>query len=124
MADKHHIIIAMGLGPKSGAPPPPSIRDRLMPPPSSSTIPDSAPRLSLEANQKASREAAGFIPMEQACGACTNFTKETGECAKVEGAFRCCDVCTEYFQAANQAGTTGEPDADNLMGATSGTVNS
>jgi hypothetical protein len=56
------------------------------------------------AGAKASRDDAGFIPAGQICGACENFTKQTGDCSKVEGTFQAHDTCKVYFEASNGAG--------------------
>jgi hypothetical protein len=62
---------------------------------------------------KASRDEAGFIPAGQCCGACEYFTKETGDCAKVEGTMQAHDACKQYFEAAN-GDQSGPSDTDDM----------
>lgn len=59
------------------------------------------------AEGKVSQDEAGYIPAGQVCGGCTNYTKETGDCMKVEGQFQAHDSCKTMYQAANQQQQTG-----------------
>lgn len=92
--------------------PPPSVRDRIMPPRPAS-VPASAPTLSQQPSGKASRDEAGFIPAGQQCGDCSNYQKETGDCSKVDGQFQAGDSCSKYFSHAKGGmAASPEPDAD------------
>ncbi len=122
MADKPGILVALGMGPKSSpsSQPPSSVLDRMAPRSSQSAPPtnNQAPNNNQnpQAGQKISRDQAGYIPDDQCCGGCVNFTKETGECSKVEGVFEPCDKCKTEYVAANTTGVEDEDDMNTILG--------
>ena len=99
---KHGLDIIVGVGkPKSA---PPSFPFKSAPgakAPSSGASSTDDGTMAGQGGGKASRDEAGYLPMEQACGACVNYNQKTSECAKVEGLFRCCDACEVFFEPAN-----------------------
>lgn len=67
---------------------------------------------------KASEDDAGVVRADQLCGGCSQWTRETGDCAKVEGSFGAGDGCRKYFMAIGGAAMPGqqvEPDQDDAM---------
>jgi len=118
---RNNVLEAIGVKAKPNAPQAPrSLRDSFM---GSSSTPSADPSASPDTDPaaigaKASREDAGFIPAGQICGACEYFTKESGECAKVEGAMQAHDSCKNFFEAAN--GDQGQATDTDDMGMTSG----
>lgn len=107
----HHLILAIGV-PKGGAPdgPPPSVRDKLMPP-------SSAPMS--EDKGKASPDDAGLVPADNRCGDCQNWHADSGECDKVDGNMTACAGCRKYFSPKSGGGIAigiGGGDADDMGG--------
>lgn len=107
--DPHKLGLMIAIGtPKRGSPPPSPYDDNdaddVGQDPGDQQGPTPGP-ITTQARQaaggKVDRGSAGYVPMEQACGACLNYHAPTSTCAKVEGEFRCCDACTEFFQPAN-----------------------
>lgn len=105
------LLSSIGISPKKPSPQAPrSLRDKmqamggsdgadpLVTDPAASATPDpNAP----QQGTKISQDEAGYIPAGQCCGSCLNFTKETGDCAKVEGMFQAHDACKTMYEAAN-----------------------
>lgn len=122
MADKGHaLMIAMGLGPKQGPAAPPSVAGKLGMGGSVPTQPNPTQSPDPATQSKVSQEEAGYLE-DQMCGACTYFTKETGDCAKVEGPVKACGGC-KLYSAANP--NSGEPDQDDMqlgVGGTHGSI--
>lgn len=102
---------ALGIGKKSEAPQAPgSLRDKFLGGNSQSSgggLTGGSATIGLpqadgaSGEGKVSQDDAGYIPAGQICGGCVNYTKETGDCAKVEGQFQAHDSCKTMYQAAN-----------------------
>src|SRR5882757_9061283 len=94
-----------------------------MPPPGQSGSPSAPPGMQMpppgmdadkppgKPTGKASPEDAGVIRADEHCIDCTNYSPDSGECARVEGSYDPQDGCVQYFQP-----TPGEPDADGQGG--------
>lgn len=121
MSAKPSILIGMGLQKKP---------DNPLPPARSSSTGSAPPRpmgqQPLDSSKpqgmggKAARDAAGFMSTNQRCGCCTNYTKETKECSKVEGMMECGDTCREYFEDASGGSSMpgkmpGDGDGDEMI---------
>lgn len=106
------LLIAMGAEkPKTGGLPP-STRNRFGGASSATPEPQGLGPPSAMSGQgmgKKSAEEAGVLKEDQRCGGCKNFTKESGECAIVDGVFDPCDGC-KLYEAANGAGEGAEMD--------------
>jgi hypothetical protein len=103
--DKHKlgVMIAIGGSGRKGAPPPPSpFADDTSSPDATGNDHPITNAAHDAAGGKVSRDEAGYIPMEQVCGACSNYAPATSECAVVEGTFRAGDTCEHYFVPADQ----------------------
>lgn len=101
---EHNILIAMGYGPKPNGSSPPSMASRL-----GSNQPNLTQAPDPQSSGKVSQDEAGYLD-DQMCGACTHFTKETGDCAKVEGKVEACGGC-KLYEAANTSPDYNQDDA-------------
>lgn len=71
------------------------------------------------AGTKTSQEEAGYLPPENLCGGCEYFTKDSGDCQKVDGPIAAGGGC-KLFEAAGADAMMGEIDKDQLAKAGSG----
>lgn len=103
------LLIGLGLDKKPNNSLPPSTRP-------SPSMPSAKPQMpgqqQSQPGAKASQDDAGYVDADNVCGGCKNFTKESGDCSKVEGPVTAGSGCRKYFEAANGMGS----DMDNLMG--------
>lgn len=95
---KDGLLLAIGIKKKPDIPQPPQSLRRFLG--GSEGAPQNPPAEPQPQGTKATRDEAGFIPAGQCCGDCEHFTKETGDCQKVEGTMTAHDSCKNYFESA------------------------
>lgn len=129
MAEPKHsgILIALGLGPKSSGPMPPSSASRYQnnqAAPSAGAVNSPTTNLSGAKNMApqgdvaAIRKQSGFQNCEMMCGNCVYWERETGNCTKGNGDVDAGDTCNWFEEIRPGAGADadqiGEPDADDM----------
>lgn len=88
-------------------------------PPSTPAGPTADPNMAGASGAKTSQEEAGYLPPNNLCGGCEYFTKETNDCAKVDGPVEAGGGC-KLFEAAGGDAMTPEMDKDPMAKAASG----
>lgn len=113
MSSPHNALtVALGITKKPNASLPPSTMGRFgggaQSSPQSSPAPKPATPVASPAQPamgaKASEDDAGFVTSDHLCGGCMNWTRDTGECSKVDGMMGAGDGCRKYFQSAGAGG--------------------